>query len=176
MDLETIIKQLEKANVTDTFGTKKEIKALPEIINDDETILYATSGFFKGNTVLIVCTDSRILFIDKGLIYGVKSYEVPLDMVNGVSYSIGLVFGKVSVVNGAITNEIDNIDKKTVSILADTIKKAANDYKNKLKQSTISTNANINTTDPDSITQLLNINSEILHELRAIRHLLEKNS
>lgn len=97
-------------------------------------------------------------------------------MVNGVSYSIGLVFGKVSVVNGAITNEIDNIDKKTVSILADTIKKAANDYKNKLKQSTISTNANINTTDPDSITQLLNVNSEILHELRAIRHLLEKDS
>ena len=88
----------------------------------------------------------------------------------------GVVFGKVSVVNGAITNEIDNIDKKTVSILADTIKKAANDYKNKLKQSTISTNANINTTDPDSITQLLNVNSEILHELRAIRHLLEKDS
>lgn len=176
MDLETIIKQLEKANVTDTFGTKKEIKALPEIINDDETILYATSSFFKGNTVLIVCTDNRILFIDKGLIYGVKSYEIPLDMVNGVSYSIGLVFGKVSVVNGAITNEIDNIEKKTVSILADTIKKAANDYKNKLKQSTISTNANINTTDPDSITQLLNVNSEILHELRAIRHLLEKDS
>ena len=174
MDLETIIKQLEKANVTDTFGTKKEIKVLPEIINDNETILYATSGLFKGNTVLIVCTDSRILFIDKGLIYGVKSYEIPLDMVNGVSYSIGLVFGKVSVVNGAITNEIDNIDKKTVSILADTIKKAANDYKNKLKQSTIS--SNVNTTDSDSITQLLNVNSEILHELKAIRHLLEKDS
>lgn len=116
----------------------------------------------------------RILFIDKGLIYGVKSYEIPLDMVNGVSYSIGLVFGKVSVVNGAITNEIDNIDKKTVSILADTIKKAANDYKNKLKQSTIS--SNVNTTDSDSITQLLNVNSEILHELKAIRHLLEKDS
>ena len=108
------------------------------------------------------------------MIYGVKSYEIPLDMVNGVSYSIGLVFGKVSVVNGAITNEIDNIDKKTVSILADTIKKAANDYKNKLKQSTIS--SNVNTTDSDSITQLLNVNSEILHELKAIRHLLEKDS
>lgn len=77
MELQEVKKQLSAANVSDTFGTKKEIKALPEILNDDEVIQYATSGFVDGNTVLIVLTQKRILFIDKGLLYGIKSTEIP---------------------------------------------------------------------------------------------------
>lgn len=129
MDLETIEEQLKAANVTDTFGTRKEIKALPEILNDNETIKYATSGFVDSNTVLVVCTNFRVLFIDKGLIYGIKSTEIPLDMVNGVSYSKGLMFGTISVVNGAVTTKIENVSKATASIMADTIKSASAKYK-----------------------------------------------
>lgn len=129
MDLETVKEQLKAANIIDTFGTKKEIKALPEILNDDETIKYATSGLVDGNTILAVCTDSRVLFIDKGLIYGIKSTEIPLDMVNGVSYSKDLVLGTISVVNGAVTTKIENVDKKSAPIMADTIKKVSAEYK-----------------------------------------------
>lgn len=34
----------------DTFGTKKEINYLPEILANDEKILYLTSGSLNGNT------------------------------------------------------------------------------------------------------------------------------
>lgn len=46
-----ILKQMEEAGVSDIFGTKKEIKALPDILDDDEVIKYAISGFWNNNTV-----------------------------------------------------------------------------------------------------------------------------
>ncbi|KAF0413717.1 hypothetical protein GBO77_07240 [Pediococcus acidilactici] len=129
MELQEVKKQLSAANVSDTFGTKKEIKALPEILNDDEVIQYATSGFVDGNTVLIVLTQKRILFIDKGLLYGIKSTEIPLDMVNGVSYSKGLLLGKISITNGAITTLIEQVNKDTAPIMVSKIKDSAERYK-----------------------------------------------
>lgn len=133
VQLEIIEKQMKDANVSDLFGTKKEIKSLPDIINDNETILYATSGLVSGNTILCVLTDSRIIFVDKGLVYGVKSTEIPLDMVNSVSYSKGLILAKIVIVNGATTTEIDNVAKGTADLMADKIKKSSEEYKNKLR-------------------------------------------
>lgn len=124
MDLETIQQQLTDAGVTDTFGTKKEIKALPDMLSDDEVIQYATSGFVDGNTVLMVCTNTRVLFVDKGLVFGIKSTEIPLTMINGVSYSKGLMFGKISIVNGAITTKIDQVNKDTAPKMVEAVKKA----------------------------------------------------
>ncbi|UTC13203.1 hypothetical protein A4W75_05460 [Latilactobacillus curvatus] len=130
---------LDDAGVSDLFGTKKEVKALPEIISDNENILYATSGLVDGNTVLAVLTDIRILFIDKGLVYGIKSSEIPLNMINGVSYSKGMVLGSISVVNGAITTKIDNVSKATAPIFVDKIKDATAALKQNSQQ-TIVTN------------------------------------
>ncbi|WP_285110379.1 PH domain-containing protein [Pediococcus sp. AC40] len=144
MDLKEIQRQMEKAGVSDTFGTKKEVKALPEILNDDETIQYATSGFVDGNTVLIVLTQKRILFIDKGLIFGIKSTEIPLDMVNGVSYSKGLLFGKISITNGAVTTLVEQVDKNTAPIMVNKIKESSEKYKESLH--TLS--SNISSTTP----------------------------
>ena len=133
MDLDTIKSQMESAGVSDLFGTKKEVKALPEILNDDEHIVYATSGIVNNNTVLVVLTQKRVIFIDKGLIYGIKSTEIPLDMVNGVSYSKGILLGKVSITNGAITTAIDNVNKNTAPVLTDKIKETAEQYKESLR-------------------------------------------
>lgn len=133
MDLDTVKSQMNAAGVSDLFGTKKEVKALPEILNDDEHIIYATSGIVDSNTVLIVLTQKRVIFIDKGLIYGIKSTEVPLDMVNGVSYSKGIILGKISITNGAVTTVIDNVDKSTAPIMTEKIKAAAEQYKQSLR-------------------------------------------
>lgn len=133
MDLDTVESQMEQAGVSDLFGTKKEVKALPEILNDDEHIVYATSGMVDSNTVLAVLTQKRVIFIDKGLIYGIKSTEVPLDMINGVSYSKGIILGKISITNGAVTTVIDNVDKSAAPIMTEKIKATAEQYKQSLR-------------------------------------------
>ena len=52
------------------FFTKKELYYLPEVLMENEPVLAYTSGFMDGNTWLITLTDRRIIFLDKGLIYG----------------------------------------------------------------------------------------------------------
>lgn len=131
--LNIIKDQLSKAGVSDLFGTKKEVKELPNIIDlSNETIKYAASGFVENNTVLIVCTNKRVLFIDKGLVYGIKTSEIPLDMINGVSYSKGLLLGSVSVTNGANTTLIENIQNQATEKLASVIKEEAANFKRKI--------------------------------------------
>ena len=84
--LEEIQKQLNDCGATDFFGTKKEIKELPNELQDNETIFYATSGMVDGNTYLIVCTNLRVIFLDKGMLYGLKKISIPLQQVNSVSF------------------------------------------------------------------------------------------
>ncbi|WP_225352574.1 PH domain-containing protein [Lacticaseibacillus nasuensis] len=116
-----IQKQFADAGVSDLWGTKKEVKALPEILGESEIVKYATSGLVAGTTVLMVCTDSRILFIDKGMLYGIKSTEIPLNMVNAVSYSTGLMFGTISITNGATITKVENVNKGTAQMMVDAI-------------------------------------------------------
>ena len=56
----------------DQFFTKKELKHLPEILREGEQLLAFTSGIMDGNTWLISLTDRRIIFLDKGMIWGLK--------------------------------------------------------------------------------------------------------
>ncbi|ARW24614.1 hypothetical protein S101189_01178 [Pediococcus acidilactici] len=151
MNLENIQKQMKAAGVSDTFGTKKEVKALPEILSDDEVIKYATSGFVDGNTVLVVLTQKRIIFIDKGMIFGIKSTEVPLDMINGVSYSKGLLLGKIAITNGAVTTLIEQVDKSTAPIMVDKIKEASEQYKSSLRNASANTSNDKMLDGPDQI-------------------------
>lgn len=81
---EYILEKIREMDKVDSFGTKKEIKELPNILKDDEELIYITSGFNDGNTWLIACTDKRILFLDKGMIFGLKQKEIPLDKVHSI--------------------------------------------------------------------------------------------
>ncbi|WP_294584879.1 PH domain-containing protein [uncultured Staphylococcus sp.] len=85
-ELSKIYKRFNEIGVHDLFGTKKEVKELPLLLKENEKIMYATSGLFEGNTYLIICTDKRLLFLDKGMIYGLKFHEFPFDKINSVSY------------------------------------------------------------------------------------------
>ena len=140
--IEEIRQQFIDAGVSDMWGTKKEFKALPDILADDETVKYATSGLFNGNTVLMLTTDSRILFIDKGMIKGTEFTEIPLEMVNAVNYKTGLMMGAITITNGSIQSKVENVEKKTAPIMVDTIKRVRDEFMQKRSgQSTTVVNA-----------------------------------
>ena len=122
--LEQIKEQFKQAGVSDLFGTKKEVKVLPELLDDSEVVVYATSGFVDKGTVLIVVTEKRLIFVNRGLIYGTDFKEIPFDHINAVSYSKGIMFAKISITNGADTTVIDSVAKETAPIFVDKLKKA----------------------------------------------------
>lgn len=98
----------------DLFFTKKELEHLPEILLDGEYVISFTSGMMDGNTWLITLTDKRIIFLDKGMLYGLKQAVIDLDKVNAVSCETGLLLGSISIQDGATTRTIKNVQKKTV--------------------------------------------------------------
>lgn len=77
----------------DQFFTKRELSHLPKILGDGEQVLAFTSGLMDGNTWLITLTDRRIIFLDKGLIYGLKQVTIDLDKINAVSGRPGFCLG-----------------------------------------------------------------------------------
>ena len=138
------IKQMLKSNSQwDTFGTKKEIKELPSILTDGETILGLTSGFLNGNTWLIVVTHKRVLFLDKGMIYGLKQVEILIEKINSIEFKTGLLFGEIYVWDGSSKMLIKQIQKAGVKPFAESINKAIDLYRNRNQSGNSSNVVNI---------------------------------
>ncbi|MTW85587.1 hypothetical protein F3157_07910 [Virgibacillus dakarensis] len=131
MNHQDVLDRFKEINVTDLFGTKKEVKELPNVIRENETIMYATSGFMENNTWLITCTDKRVLFLDKGMIYGLKQVEIPIEKINSVSHKKGLMFGTVIIHHGSDHMEINQINKATLNPLVEAINNEIENQKNK---------------------------------------------
>lgn len=122
MNLELIQDRFKEIGVTNTSLSKKEVKYLPNVLSDREMIMYATSGMSDGNNWMIVCTDSRLIFLDKGLIYGLKQVDIPLEKINSVSFNKGMIFGDITVHHGSASMKITMIEKSTVEKMAASIK------------------------------------------------------
>jgi len=108
----------------DQFFTKKELNHLPEVLSGGEQVLAFTSGLMDGNTWLITLTDRRIIFLDKGMIYGLKQTAIDLDKVNSISGQTGIIFGKIIIEDGASSRLINNVWKKTVIAFTNKVRDA----------------------------------------------------
>lgn len=123
-DDKTFYKELKKIPGYDSFGTKKEIKHLKKFLYTDESVFAIASGIMDGTTWLIACTNKRILFIDCGLIYGVKHSEITINKINAVSFKNGLVLGEIHIEDGASTRVIKNVQKTSTKPFVDAVHKA----------------------------------------------------
>lgn len=108
------IKEMLSKSGSLILGTKKEVKELTNIINDDEIITYATSGVYDGHTWLVVSTNKRIIFLDKGMLFGINQIEIPLSKVNAVKYKKGLFVGEIEIWDGASMFRVKSVLKKTL--------------------------------------------------------------
>jgi hypothetical protein len=104
--------QLQKIGQVDMWLTKREIQYLPSLIRNDEIIQGLASGFHDRKTWLIVVTNQRILFLDKGLIYGLKQLEMHYDQISAVAHSMGLLLAKITISTSAGSKTIEQIKKK----------------------------------------------------------------
>lgn len=113
-ELSTVWKAIAQEMGDDRFFTTKELDHLPKVLDSEEQVLAFSSGLHKGNTWLIVLTGERILFLDKGMIYGLRTSSIELERVNNFDYEKGLLFGSISIGSNAEIYEITNVWKKTV--------------------------------------------------------------
>ncbi|MAR56185.1 MAG: hypothetical protein CMM93_03285 [Rickettsiales bacterium] len=125
-DIKTQIKALPHKYV---FYTRREIKYLPKIMTDDEEIKALTSGYLGTKTVLLVCTNRRLLFIDKGMFFGLKVKQLNLDRIQSIDSSYVIVFGSIRVWDGAASYEISMILKDSIDPFVQATRQAIQDFR-----------------------------------------------
>jgi len=96
------------------FWTRKEIRALPEILEHGESVCAVTSGFMEGRTWLAVCTQRRIIFLNRGMIYGMRQLQIPLERVQAIDHEFTIVFGSITVWDGASAFTISMVLKNSI--------------------------------------------------------------
>lgn len=83
------------------FWTKKEIRALPEVLDYDETVKAITSGMVDSSTWLAVCTERRVIFLNRGMVYGLRQVQFPINRIQSIDHKFAIAFGSISVWDGA---------------------------------------------------------------------------
>lgn len=129
VDKSVVDEQIAALGDFDQWFTKKERNYLHEVMTPGETIHAMTSGLLDGNTWLITVTDKRVLFLDKGMVYGLKQMEMPIAQISAVSHRTGMLLGKIDVSTAGGTKSITQIQKadvpKVAQIISDLVHRPA---------------------------------------------------
>ncbi len=118
VDPDSFDQQLKALGDFHQWFTRKEINHLPEILSKGERIRALTSGLYQGNTWLITVTDQRLLFLDKGMMFGLKQVELPLKQISALSHKTGLMFGEIHISTSGGNSVIQSIPKSEVAKIA----------------------------------------------------------
>lgn len=82
--LEDIKKQINRLDGASKLLGFKEIKALPDILWDDENIERIVQGMYNNGLGILCATNKRLLFVDKGLLYGLTVEDFPYDKITSI--------------------------------------------------------------------------------------------
>lgn len=96
------------------FLSKKELDHVPHILQDGEQVLAFATGLMNNDTWLITLTDRRIIFLDKGMVYGLRQAVIDLDKVSSVSFTTRWLFGDIHIRDSSGTYQITNVWKKSI--------------------------------------------------------------
>ncbi len=134
--LEDIEAQIEALPNKYIFFTRKEIKRLPNILNEGEEVRALTSGYSEGNTVLAVCTNRRVIFLDSGMFFGQRQRQVQLDRVQSILGNYVILFGSLSISDGSSNMAMRFVLAKTIDPFVKAVHNAMDEYRRILVQET----------------------------------------
>ena len=111
--LEEIKSQISNIDGGSKFFGFKEIKELPNILWEDEVVECLVQGVY-GNGMGILCsTNKRLVFVDKGMLYGLKVEDFPYAKITSIQYETGMLMGKITIFASGNKADIDHIDARS---------------------------------------------------------------
>jgi len=103
------------------WQTRGEVKELPKILWPDELPLKVVRGSYENGTGLLVATDRRLLFINKGMV-SLKVEDFGYDKITSLQYKTGMMFGEIDVLASGNRATFKNIEKAHVRDFADWVR------------------------------------------------------
>lgn len=120
--LEEIKLQIKSLDKVSKYLGKREIKQLPDILWEDEKVESIVQGMYSKGLGILVATNKRLVFVDKGMIYGLTVETFPYKNISSIQYSTGLLYGKLTIFSSGNKSEIDNVGKKEVRLFSEFVR------------------------------------------------------
>lgn len=114
--LEQIQEQIQQLDNYSKALSFREIRELPNILWEDEVVEKLLQGTYgsRSSIGVLVATNKRLCFVDKGLIYGVRVEDFAYDQITSMEYKTGLLLGEVIIYSAGNRTRIVNCDKVQV--------------------------------------------------------------
>lgn len=114
-----------KGSIGSKYLGRKELKELPSILWEDEVPKHIVQGIYEGGSGVLVATNKRLIFIDKG-IFSLKVEDFPYDKITSIQYSIGFILGEITIYASGNKAKITHIEKDVVRPFADWVRNYIN--------------------------------------------------
>lgn len=122
--LDEIKEELEKLDINPTFFARKEIRELPDVLSEDERIVYLVEGRNKTTKhhIILVATDRRLIFVDKEFMYGLNVEDFSYDKVSSIQYEASLMLASIDIHVSDSTVEIDGVGKYEAELFCEKVR------------------------------------------------------
>lgn len=122
--LNEIKNQIQKLNLSSgsQFLGRKEINELPQILAENESVNNIVQGTYNNGSGILVSTDRRLIFVDKGLLYGLKVEDFPHNKISSIQYETGLILAKIKIHTSGNIALIDNVEKSSARQFAEFVR------------------------------------------------------
>lgn len=111
--------QLSQVDGIQMIIGRKEIKELPNILWNDEKIENIIMGTYNNGNGILVATNKRLVFVDKGLFFGLKVEDFPYEKISTIQYETGILLGKLTIYTTNNKAIIDNVSNVRIRSFAD---------------------------------------------------------
>lgn len=122
--LDEIKDELEILDINPTIFARKEIRALPEVLSENEKIVYLIEGRNKmtNHHIILVATDRRLIFVDKEFMYGLKVEDFSYDKVSSIQYEKSLMLASIDIHISDNILEIDGVGKYYAELFCEKVR------------------------------------------------------
>ena len=110
--LQEVKDQIKRLDGVSQFLGRREVKELPNILWEDELIENIVQGLYNNGNGILVATNKRLVFVDKGMLGGLRVEDFPYDKISSIQYQTGLMFGKITIFTSGNKAEITQVLKK----------------------------------------------------------------
>ena len=74
-----------------------ELRELPKLLQPGEDVVSLVQGWFRGRSGVLVATTERLLFLDKGWLFGLHYEQFQYAQLTAVQYDGGLVWARITI-------------------------------------------------------------------------------
>lgn len=106
----------------ESFLGRREIKELPNILWQDENVENVIQGIYNNGNGILVATNKRLIFVDKGILFGLRVEDFPYDKITNIQYETGLLFGKLAIYTASNKSIIEQVTKSHVRSFGDWVR------------------------------------------------------